>query len=254
MKLTKDAVIKEVRPDGRWHGRALVEVEIGPDFKEYIRKNKGGHFNFNTRSRIAQAFLFSWLPEKEKTRLIDEGGKTYLRSWVEYQSRVLTINLQPEDEIGRFSYSLDEEILEGDELKDFFNKHREELGDAKLNEGTVGLKINPRKRGFIESGGREVSARYLLSSEHAYKDFYCKSNSGFADNTLFETETSIKMPDGYYGVIVGNTMGGYTYHGNSRIVDPGFSGRLILELQTREEPAELDENNWYVNLLIYKKT
>ena len=255
MKLTRDAVVKEVRQDGKRQGKALVEVDIGPSFEEYVGGKKEIYPHFNTRSRLAKVFFFAWLPEKKKPKLTLKGGRAYLSSWIEYQSRVLTINLRPGDEIGRFSYSLDEEILRGDELESFVGRYAEKLGSSRTNkDGTIGLKINPRKRGFIGFGDKEVLAKDLLASKESYRDFCSESDSGFSDNTLFETKESITMPDGYYGVIVGNTMGGYTYHGNSRIVDPGFSGRLILELQTREEPAELDENNWYVNLLIYKKT
>ncbi len=78
----------------------------------------------------------------------------------------------------------------------------------------------------------EAISNPVMLNEREHKNW-----NEVCDEMLLAAE-DIKIPSDAFGLIRGTTWHGGTYHINSVIVDLGWEGSLVLEVNARKEPAD----------------
>ncbi len=241
MYCTNDFRITKI--DGnKYKGIVEVEVSISDIAKEYILK--ADKIDISTRSRLAR--LGSHLHILENKYPWIEGN--VLKAIIGYINYSTPIIYHVGDEVGRFYVYNDDEKITGKELEKIVVENKI---PGEINKDDI-IEIELTDNYYIPKKSIEIEAREVIKNPDKYI-FKCKNKDWSTlcnDVTILETK-KIKIPSDVFGLIIETTYFGSTFHLNSRVIDPGWEGNLIVEVRTYEDPVFFEKPKLLVEL--YKR-
>jgi len=254
MFCTPDFKVKEVLEPGKYSGKLKVGVKVPERVMEsFFNSDVMG---FSTRSRLARV-LVQLFSEQDKPPY-REGDEIVAELWYKHYGPPLAYSRG--DEIGRFYAYNEEDRVEGEELEKIFSNNP--AVDVHSDHVEVKLKNNvfyePKKcdsliraedvlknpNKFIERHEQEFDwFSFLISRELRVEPDGCM---------LVETEP-ISIPQGCYALIDNVTLRGSSWHFNSRVVDPGYKGPVVIEVRVRD-PSNVFAKTHAALIEIYRVT
>lgn len=233
MLVTRDFVVQRVRGDKN-SGTLDVSVEIDDGIASYL--GKASEIGISTRSKLARCFCVLY-PTGDLPRIRD--GR--LCAEVMYVNHRIPVNYAVGDNVGRFYALREEERITGSRLADIAGKSMAQVTDPDTD----------LRYAFGESMLVDVGDEYLHPKSspvpmtaqevmEGWKRLISISDrrewQQMGDHTLLLTRR-VSLPEGVFGLVEGTTWLGQTYHVPSKVVDPGWDKRLVIELDTSGDPA-----------------
>lgn len=230
MLCTEDFEIVELKGN-EYFGQVVVCTRVPhKGVRKYIRNCD--EIGVSTRSKLARRFsIFEMWEERPKLK------RENLNARLVYRNLTVPVIYEVGQRVGRFyAFRCDERIRES-ELEDVI-KQCEIPGRVICDqeESLVAIAIGDE---YLETVRSEdpVSMEVLVDDPSKYiNEKGSRKWNKFQDNTLLLTER-VRLPDHVYGLITGTTWMGGTYTLSSSVVDPGWNGRLLVEIRTKEDPV-----------------
>ncbi len=181
----------------------------------------------STRSRLARCFAwFHVFPEASPYY-----SRGRLKDVLGYESHFPVV-YEVGDKVGRF-YALEQaDLVRGSELNRLAQGFKGKKDGNRVFVDIQDSHFHPRKV------TEPVRARIILENPAGFMEacenpshtsFIMQSIQGRRSNTVLQT-VPIAVPEGYFAFIRGTTWAGTTEHLPSTVIDPGFKGPVIVEV------------------------
>jgi len=231
MLCTPDLEILEV-DGGDYAGMALLGVGVRSDVKRYLECADG--VGLTTRSKLSRNGSYFTPSGREPGWL----GRTLMAD-VEYHNLGVKVVYRLGDKVARAYALKGEERILGEELHRIVNDTMPGIVSPSGMEAMID--ISDECIGLATTDGK-ASAEELLGDPDRFirRDGRRNWNALGERITLLLTEP-LAMPTDAYGLILGTTWQGQTAHIASTVVDPGWQGRLVLEVATHGDPTTINE-------------
>lgn len=239
MLCTTDLKVTKALPSSLPLPSVLVEGHIDTDMAAYFKKAK--EVGFSTRSRYARLLTSFYRKEDQARPSVDEDGT--VRTVLAYSCMGPEIVFAEGDGTARLYALKSDELVRGPDLQRLAGKRDNPWSIYEHARHPSTLAVEMQDLAVWPAVNRPIEAATLEKMTDISSLITAEPRTSW--NLLSETVTllytkPVTLPDDCFGLIRGTSWQGNTQHINSTVIDPGWSGPILAEVNTRHDPA-----NWH---------